>query len=114
MLRSRYTYVQRDGAVLIEDMIGQVSVKNDIATVVIDLVKREIDVDRVIIVYLDGTGLWDRARTKGGAFACFEVLGELDGPTAVAVCRKRDAAGRRPADRGLLDRPRPTAPAFPV
>ena len=76
MLRSRYTYVQRDGAVLIEDMIGQVSVKNDIATVVIDLVKRGIDVDRVIIVYLDGTGLWDRARTKGGAFACFEVLGE--------------------------------------
>ena len=41
LVRSRYSYVHRDGAVLIEDLIGQVSVAGDIENVVTDLVDRK-------------------------------------------------------------------------
>ncbi len=96
MVRSRYSYVHRDGAVLIEDLIGQVSVAGDIENVVTDLVDRGIDVDRMIIVYRDIMGRWDRVLTSRRAFLCFEAVDECDGWKAVEVCRQRDARDGRP------------------
>ena len=99
MVRSRYSYVHRDGAVLIEDLVGQVSVAGDIENVVTDLVDRGIDVDRMIIVYRDIMGRWDRVLTSRRAFLCFEAVDECDGWKAVEVCRQRDARDGRPGRR---------------
>jgi hypothetical protein len=81
--RARYTFERVGDVVFVVDLDEGRSVTDDAAAVIRDLIERGIDVDRMMIVYRDISGLWDQITTKRGAFSGFRSLGVLDRIEAV-------------------------------